>query len=105
MDLLFLRLDSVSVLTVDEWGQPGMFQSAHLMPPAPGQEDSGYQVGEMLPWDRVDTDFTVQAETLEEEFGRVIDDAVSTGEKDEGERAVLVSVILPSFPNWPVPQA
>ena len=94
MDLLFLRLDSVSVLTVDDWGQPGMFQSAHLMPPAPGQEDSGCQVGDMLPWDRVDTDFTLQAEALEEEFGRVIDDAVSTGERDEGERAVLVSVSL-----------
>lgn len=94
MDLLFLRLDSVSVLTVDDWGQPGMFQSAHLMPPAPGQENSEYQVGGMLPWDRVDTNFTVQAETLEEEFGRVVDDAVSTGEKDEGERAVLVSVSL-----------
>ncbi len=94
MDLLFLRLDSVSVLTVDEWGQPGMFQSAHLMPPAPGQEDSGYSVGEMLPWDRVDTDFTLQAETLEEEFGRVVDDAVSTGEEEGGERAVLVSVSL-----------
>ena len=94
MDLLFLRLDSVSVLTVDEWGQPGLFQSAHLMPPAPGQEDSSYSVGELRPWDRVDIDFTRQAETLEEEFGRVIDDAVSTGEEEEGERAVLVSVSL-----------
>lgn len=94
MDLLFLRLDSVSVLTVDEWGQPRMFQNAHLMPPAPGQEDSGYAVGDMLSWDRVDIDFTRQAETLEEEFGRVLDDAVSTGEEEEGERAVLVSVSL-----------
>ncbi|HJD96372.1 GTPase HflX [Mailhella massiliensis] len=94
MDLLFLRLDSVSVLTVDEWGQPGMCQSAHLMPPAPGQEDSGYAVGDMLSWDRVDIDFTRQAEMLEEEFGRVLDDAVSTGEEEEGERAVLVSVSL-----------
>ena len=94
MDLLFLRLDSVSVLTVDEWGAPSMFQSAHLLPPAPGSDDTGYAAGEMLPWDRVDTDFTRQAEALEEEFGRVLDDAVSTGEKEEGERAVLVSVSL-----------
>ncbi len=94
MDLLFLRLDSVSVLTVDDWGQPGFFQSAHLMPPAPGQEDSSYSVGSMLSWDRVDIDFTRQAETLEEEFGRVLDDAVSTGEEEGAERAVLVSVSL-----------
>lgn len=94
MDLLFLRLDSVSVLTVDEWGQPRMFQNAHLMPPAPGQEDSGYAVGDMTAWDRVDIDFTRQAETLEEEFGRVLDDAVSTGEEEGGDRAVLVSVSL-----------
>lgn len=92
MDLLFLRLDSVSVLTVDEWGQPGMFQSAHLMPPAPDQDASEYAVGDMLPWDRVDIDFTGQAETLEQEFGRVIDDAVSTDV--DAERAVLVSVSL-----------
>ena len=30
MDMLFLRLDSISVLTVDGMGAPGLFQSAHI---------------------------------------------------------------------------
>ena len=65
MDLLFLRLDSISVLTVDEWGQPMQFQNAHLMPPEPGKEDSGYTAGELMPWDRVEINFTEQAEHLD----------------------------------------
>lgn len=32
MDLLFLRLDSIGVLTIDEFGAPVHFQSAHLLP-------------------------------------------------------------------------
>ena len=98
MDLLFLRLDSISVLTVDEWGQPMQFQNAHLMPPEPGKEDSGYATGELMPWDRVEIDFTEQAEHLEQEFGRVVDDAVSTGLDANAVRAVLVSVALDPRP-------
>lgn len=98
MDLLFLRLDSISVLTVDEWGQPMQFQNAHLMPPEPGKEDSGYTAGELMPWDRVEINFTEQAEHLEQEFGRVIDDAVSTGTDADAVRAVLVSVALDPRP-------
>lgn len=93
MDLLFLRLDSVSVLTVDEYGQPVLFQSAHLMPPVPGEDESGFRTEEPVPWDRVNTDFTAQAEALEEEFGRALDGAVRAEEKSET-RAVLVSVSL-----------
>lgn len=98
MDLLFLRLDSISVLTVDEWGQPMQFQNAHLMPPEPGKEDSGYATGELMPWDRVEIDFTEQAEHLEQEFGRVVDDAVSTESDANAVRAVLVSVALDPRP-------
>ena len=98
MDLLFLRLDSISVLTVDEWGQPMQFQNAHLMPPEPGKEDSGYTAGELMPWDRVEINFTEQAEHLEQEFGRVVDDAVSTGSDANAVRAVLVSVALDPRP-------
>ncbi|MBQ8172583.1 MAG: GTPase HflX, partial [Mailhella sp.] len=92
MDLLFLRLDAVSVLTVDEFGQPERFQNAHLIPPAPGEDESGYTTGQIVPWDQVDIDFTVQAEQLEQEFGRVLDDAVRTGDEAGSIRAVLVSV-------------
>ena len=98
MDLLFLRLDSISVLTVDEWGQPLQFQNAHLMPPDPGKEDSGYTAGELMPWDRVEINFTEQAEHLEQEFGRVVDDAVSTGSDANAVRAVLVSVAFDPRP-------
>ena len=98
MDLLFLRLDSISVLTVDEWGQPMQFQNAHLMPPEPGKEDSGYSTGDLMPWDRVEINFTEQAEHLEQEFGRVVDDAVSTGADANAVRAVLVSVALDPRP-------
>ena len=48
MDLLFLRLDSVGVLTVDAFGGPFQFQSAHLLPPSPegttGATDEPYRV-------------------------------------------------------------
>ncbi|MCL1890318.1 MAG: GTPase HflX, partial [Desulfovibrionaceae bacterium] len=33
MDLLFLRLDSLSVLTVGPMGEPLLIQQAHLLPP------------------------------------------------------------------------
>ncbi len=92
MDLLFLRLDAISVLTVDEFGQPDRFQNAHLIPPAPGEDGSSYLTGQLLPWDQVDIDFTVQAEQLEQEFGRVLDDAVHAGNDAGSVRAVLVSV-------------
>ncbi|MBP3730261.1 MAG: GTPase HflX [Mailhella sp.] len=94
MDLLFLRLDSASVLTVDEWGMPAKFQSAHLLPPAGSLKGASYEVGPELPWDKVDTDFTEQAEALEEELGRVLGDGVAAGENADAERAVLVSVSL-----------
>lgn len=95
MDLLFLRLDSVGVLTVDAFGGPMQFQTAHLLPPPPegtgtdGQADVPYRVEPMITWDRVDTDFTAEAETLEDEWGRVVDHAREAGEIA---RAVLVSV-------------
>ena len=93
MDLLFLRLDSVGVLTVDAFGGPFQFQSAHLLPPSPegttGATDEPCRLEPLRAWDRVDNDFTAEAETLEDELGRVVDHARQAG---EGVRAVLVSV-------------
>ena len=91
MDLLFLRLDSVGVLTVNDWGDPVSFQSAHLLPGEGGQP---YRVHDMLPWDRVDRDFAAEVEALEEELGRVASEAeaVETASGGGAPRAILVSV-------------
>lgn len=91
MDMLFLRLDAVSVLTVTPEGAPEKIQSAHLLPPAP--RTPAYAVAEATPWDRADTDFSAQTEALEAEFARVLDNARETGDGTAGgPRAVLVSV-------------
>lgn len=93
MDMLFLRLDAVSVLTVTPEGTPDRIQSAHLLPPAP--KTPAYAVSGAAPWDRADTDFSAQAEALEAEFARVLDDTRETGDGAPGAggpRAVLVSV-------------
>jgi GTP-binding protein HflX len=88
MDLLFLRLDSVAVLSVDAWGAPLRCQYAHLLPPNP--ERKAYLLHDPLPWDKVPADFAAQAEALEEELGR---ESERTQETDNPEaRAVLVSV-------------
>ncbi len=41
MDMLFLRLDSIAALSVDEAGAPDLFQFAHLLPVAPVAEEDG----------------------------------------------------------------
>ncbi|ABB37177.1 GTP-binding proten HflX [Oleidesulfovibrio alaskensis G20] len=86
MDMLFLRLDDVGVLTVDQHGGPASFQHAHLLPGG----TQPYMVHDPQGWDRVITDFTAQAQALEEELSRITADARETG--SESGRAVLVSV-------------
>ena len=68
MDLLFLRLDSLSVLTVGPMGEPLLFQQAHLLPPNPAGRPSIPHPPR--PWERVDTDFAAQTLALEEELSR-----------------------------------
>lgn len=68
MDMLFLRLDSISVLSVNEWGEPQEFQYSHLLPPNP--EKKPYMVSAPIRWDAVDVDFSAEAEALEEELAR-----------------------------------
>ena len=70
MDMLFLRLDSVSVLTVNDYGDPVSFQSGHLLPP--NADSKPYRIHPMTAWDRVDIDFNAEAVSLEEELGRVL---------------------------------
>lgn len=64
MDMLFLRLDSVSVLTVNDYGDPVSFQSGHLLPP--NADSKPYRIHPMTAWDRVDIDFNAEAVSLEE---------------------------------------
>ena len=68
MDMLFLRLDSIGVLSVNEWGEPQEFQYAHLLPPNP--EKKPYMVSPRMRWEDVDVDFPAEAEALEEELAR-----------------------------------
>ena len=85
--MLFLRLDSVSVLTVNDYGDPVSFQSGHLLPP--NADSKPYRVHPMTAWDRVDIDFNAEAVSLEEELGRVLSEASEAGDSP---RAILVSV-------------
>lgn len=90
MDLLFLRLDSISALTVNEWGEPAFFQQAHLIP---GESKEPYMLHPVLPWDRVEIDFAAQTEALEEELARADDGTVEAGAPGGGgERCILVHV-------------
>ena len=87
MDMLFLRLDSISVLTVNDYGEPASFQSGHLLPPNADSEP--YRVHPLGAWDRSNLDFTQEVESLEEELARVVSE---TAEAGDSPRAVLVSV-------------
>ena len=100
MDLLFLRLDNIAVLTVDEFGQPLRFQNANLLPTAktvgqvPKQSASvagnePYRLGEFHDWDKAHLAPLMEAESIEDELSRILDDSQSA--KFEA-RAILVSV-------------
>lgn len=87
MDLLFLRLDAVAVLSVSPHGEPVQWQHAHLLPPNP--DNTPYLTSPPLPWDKSSNDFCAAAEALEEELAR----SLPTGrEAADAPRALLVSV-------------
>ncbi len=87
MDMVFLRLDSVTVLTVNRDGFPGQAQVAHLLPA--NVEDQPYRVHDPVAWDRLDFDFTAGVEALEDELARTGQEVPVTA--PEGS-ALLVSV-------------
>ena len=92
MDMVFLRLDSVTALNVSE-GFPETAQAAHLLPPNP--EGKSYEVFEPVRWDRMDLDLGMIVQALEEEFSRQADGREL--ESDEN-RALLVSVDVTARP-------
>ncbi|MFI3272615.1 MAG: GTPase HflX [Pseudomonadota bacterium] len=100
MDLLFLRLDGLAVLTVDEWGGPMLFQRAHLLPQQQFAAKDGmggivqttgkaHTTYPAVSWDKVDTDFAAEVEALEDEMARAVPEAKKAS---DGPKAVLVSV-------------
>ncbi len=86
MDMLFLRLDAMVVLTVSRDGMPMQWQSAHLLPPTAG---SAYRVEAMRVWSDTAIDLTAQARALEEELARVTSDGRESRTEN---RCILVSV-------------
>jgi GTP-binding protein HflX len=87
MDMLFLRLDAVITLTVNQEGFPVQWQSAHLLPFRPAGDP--WRVENPRPWDRTEARFTDLAENLETEIVRRAGDGIETPEL---RRALLVSV-------------
>jgi GTP-binding protein HflX len=86
MDMVFLRLDSVTVLTV-AGSQPLTAQVAHLLPPNP--DDKSYEIFEPVRWDRMELDLAGIIEALEDEFSHQLDARELEGDE---ERVLLVSV-------------
>lgn len=87
MDLLFLRLDSINVITVSKDGLPMQWQTAHLLPPT---AQKPYLVGDMMPWDQPKSELTATTLALEEELAKDTKD--SDKRKTDGEkRCLLVS--------------
>ncbi|MFU2207899.1 GTPase HflX [Solidesulfovibrio sp. C21] len=90
-DMLFLRLDSVAALTVNQLAQPVKLHIAHLLPPGAG--DAPYDILPPLPFDKVEEDFNALATALEEELAREGGKLAAPGTAPSGrEKAVLVSV-------------
>ncbi len=87
MDLVFLRLDSIGVLTAEAAGNPLFFQWAHLLPP--NQQSRLYHISEKTPWDQVDVDFNAQIEALETELIRHLQ---GSRVSEDSEKALLIGV-------------
>lgn len=86
MDLLFLRLDAIIALTVDEAGFPMQWEAARLLPRG---SDSPTVLTGPLPWSQADADLIADAIALEDELGRLGEGSRKDVAK---ERALLVSV-------------
>lgn len=92
LDLLFLRLDAVQVLTVDSMGEPLHIQSAWLVPQGGRQnaeqlKKEPYQLDALRIWHNCQYDFAQIAAAFEKEGAdAVVDEDAPT------ERAILVSV-------------
>lgn len=89
MDMLFLRLDAVIVLTVSDFGEPMQWQYAHLLPPNP--DNTPYQTHAPAPWDITGVNLCALAEALEEELARTLPDVNAL---TRGDAAPVLSVAM-----------
>ncbi len=90
MDMIFLRLDSVTALTLDSDGLPGSVYFAHILPPNPSGQ--AYQIMDPVRaerWEHQGPDLSALTTALEEELTRTSPKADAS---DTRERALLVSV-------------
>ncbi len=90
MDMLFLRLDSLAALTVNEEAEPRLLHFAHLLPVNEAKEP--YRVFPPLFWDRVDVDGNALVEALEDELARTQAEVLPGRGGAAPDRALLVSV-------------
>lgn len=87
MDLLFLRLDLLSVIKVTPEGLPEKMYSVHLLPVA--EEERNWRFLEPVHPAQQETSFAELIEALEREFGRV---SIKGDVQQQKDRAILVSV-------------
>lgn len=87
MDMVFLRLDAICVLTVSSEGTPRTCQVAHILPP--NADDTPYLVHPAMIWDEVDFDFGGSVRALEDELSRTGQSVASAAREGA---AILVSV-------------
>jgi len=88
MDMVFLRLDCIAIIHVDDHGGATDLEVAHILP-ANGDGQPGWQVLPPVPCSKPDLNFLDLVESLEEELERNTP-AISSLQRQE--RAILVSV-------------
>lgn len=87
MDMIFLRLDSIEVLTVSEEGFPLSYAYAHILPA--NQQEKMYFVSSLIPWDQTNFNPKEVIQSLEEELERK---SPKTTEVLEENRAILIHI-------------
>ncbi len=74
MDMLFLRLDAMQVITVNPFGAPVEMQYAHLLPES--IDNLPYKVYKPEAWDKFSIDIVDNSINLEAELVRISKDSV-----------------------------
>ena len=90
MDLVFLRLDCVAAVRVDQNGGATQLEVAHILPGSVAGNGHGWDVLPLMPCHDPDLDFQALVKSLEDELdrNRLALPAPRSGE----DRAILVSI-------------